>query len=188
MLSGYSQLIWPVLTECGPEAIDILSQCGPKSADVIGSARLCSQAATTTPNAAGKCFCGAVRFQLSEPPLMIRSCWCRDCQYFPSGNASIHAIFRWDVLRVAGDFSEFISISDAGNKMSRRFCKECGTPLFGEFLETPNFILARVGALDDREVGQPMSVIWTASAPSWAFVHEDVPSCAGRPGPVVTSA
>jgi len=139
---------------------------------------------TTTGIARGKCLCGAVRFQLSEPPLMIRSCWCRDCQYLSSGNASINAIFRSNVLQVTGDLSEFISVSDAGNKMRRRFCKKCGTPLFSESLETPAFIVVRVGALDDREVGQPISVIWTASAPSWAFIHENVTNCAGQPGPI----
>jgi hypothetical protein len=132
----------------------------------------------------GKCLCGAVAFQLSEPPLMIRSCWCRDCQYLSSGNASISAIFRSKSLQVTGTLGEFNSVSDAGNHMRRRFCAKCGTSLFSESLETPDYIAIRVGALDNREVGQPTCVIWTASAPSWGFIDHHATNFAGQPGPV----
>ena len=66
----------------------------------------------------------------------------------------------------------------------RRFCPACGTPLFSEALEEPNYMVVRAGALDDPEIARPESVIWTASAPSWGHVDPALPSSPRQPGPV----
>jgi hypothetical protein len=135
----------------------------------------------------GRCFCGAVRFQSGQPPIATRACWCRDCQYLSSGNASINVIFRTASVEISGETGEFISTADSGNVMRRRFCPKCGTPLFSEALSRPNLIVVRAGALDDPEVGRPASIIWTASAPSWGFADPDVPSCPGQPAPIASA-
>jgi hypothetical protein len=132
----------------------------------------------------GRCFCGAVRFQFDQPPILARACWCRDCQYLASGNASINVFFRAESFRLTGEVSEYVSTADSGNAMRRRFCPRCGTPLFSEALSRPGLVVVRAGALDDPEIGRPASVIWTASAPSWGFVDRDLPSCAGQPPPI----
>jgi hypothetical protein len=132
----------------------------------------------------GRCFCGAVRFQCSQPPIVTRACWCRDCQYLSSGNASINAIFATDNIEIIGELSEYISKADSGNVMRRRFCPKCGTPLFSEALNRPDLMVIRVGALDNPEIARPASFIWTASAPAWGFVDPGLPNCAGQPAAV----
>lgn len=124
----------------------------------------------------GGCFCGAVRFQLDGPPISTRACWCRDCQYLSSGNASINLIFSSGSLNISGSTSEYVSTADSGNVMRRRFCPQCGTPLFSEATGRPDFVVVRAGALDDPEIARPASVIWTASAPSWGLVDPHLPS------------
>jgi hypothetical protein len=135
----------------------------------------------------GRCFCGAVRFQFDQLPIATRACWCRDCQYRSSGNASVNAIFGTESFTISGETSEYISTADSGNVMRRRFCPKCGTPLFSEALSRPDLIIVRAGALDDPEIGRPASVIWTASAPAWGFIDPDLPSCAGQPAAIVSS-
>jgi hypothetical protein len=132
----------------------------------------------------GRCFCGAVRFQFDELPIATRACWCRDCQYLSAGNASVNAIFRTASFRSTGDIGEFISTADSGNTMVRRFCRQCGTPLFSQAQSRTDIMVVRAGALDDPEVGRPSSFIWTASAPSWAIVDDSLPNCEGQPPPV----
>ena len=124
----------------------------------------------------GRCFCGAIRFQLDGPPVSTRACWCRDCQYVSSGNTSINVIFAASGLKVSGTTSEYVSRADSGNVMRRRFCPTCGTPLFSEAVARPDFVVVRAGALDDPEIGRPASVIWTASAPRWGCVDPSLPS------------
>jgi hypothetical protein len=132
----------------------------------------------------GRCFCGAVRFQFNEPPIVLRACWCRDCQYLASGNATMNAIFKVEGLTLTGEVSEYVSRSDSGNTMRRRFCPKCGTPLFSHGSGRPELMVVRVGTLDDREIGGPASYIWTKSAPSWGFVDPALPNCTAQPAPI----
>jgi hypothetical protein len=141
----------------------------------------------------GGCFCGAVRFQFDHLPLATRVCWCRDCQYLSSGNASVNAVFRAAGLTSTGTISvgtisegaigEFVSRADSGNTMRRRFCPQCGTPLFSQSSARPHLIVVRAGTLDDPELARPGGVIWSASAPSWAFGLSDLERCTGQPPP-----
>lgn len=128
--------------------------------------------------------CGAVRFRFEQPPVATRACWCRDCQYLSSGNASINAIFKTAGFSLVGEVSEYVSAADSGNIMRRRFCPECGTPLFSEASDRPDLMVVRVGTLDDREASRPTATIWTASAPDWAVPDPDLPSHKGQPGVV----
>jgi len=132
----------------------------------------------------GRCLCGAVRFEFDQPPIGARACWCRDCQYLSSGNASITAIFRTETFRVSGALGEYVSAADSGSMIRRRFCPRCGTPLFSEALSQPDLMVVRAGALDDPEIGRPSSFIWTASAPSWGFVDPQLPRCDGQPAAI----
>jgi len=132
----------------------------------------------------GRCFCGAVRFQFDQPPVARRACWCRDCQYLASGNASLNAIFATESFKLTGEVGEYVSTADSGSVMRRRFCPKCGTPLFSESLNRPDLMVVRVGALDDPEMGRPASIIWTASAPGWGFMDPELPSCEGQPATV----
>ncbi|MEA2756386.1 MAG: hypothetical protein QOJ54_2675 [Aliidongia sp.] len=132
----------------------------------------------------GRCFCGAVRFEFDAPPVATRACWCRDCQYLSSGNASINAIFKTAGFRLTGEVSEYRSTADSGNALRRRFCPTCGTPLFSESQSRPDLMVVRAGALDDPELGRPAGYIWTASAPEWGLLDLDLPSCAGQPAPI----
>ena len=67
---------------------------------------------------------------------------------------------------------------------SRRFCRQCGTPLFSQSLARPHLIVVRAGALDDPDLARPESIIWSASAPSWSAGLSDLPSIEGQPPPL----
>jgi len=130
----------------------------------------------------GGCLCGAVRFRFDHPPLATRACWCRDCQYLSSGNASVNAIFRTAGLTLAGETREHVSTAGSGNTMRRRFCGRCGTPLFSHASDAPDHMVVRAGALDDPGIARPGSTIWTASGPPWGLVDPALPRCEGQPG------
>jgi hypothetical protein len=135
----------------------------------------------------GGCLCGAVRFACDAPPVMARACWCRVCQYLAAGNATINLIVRADGLRVTGALSEYVSTADSGNRMRRRFCPACGTPLFSQSDARPGLLVVRAGALDDPEIARPSGYIWTGSAPSWAEIDPNLSNCEGQPPPVAAT-
>src|SRR3954466_902686 len=128
----------------------------------------------------GRCLCGAVRWESDEPPITTRVCWCRDCQYLGAGSGTVGACFRTATFKIAGKTSDFSSVADSGNRMHRRFCPACGTPLFSEAEARPHLIFVRAGTFDDREIARPAGEIWTKSAPSWACINGDLPRFEGQ--------
>ena len=132
----------------------------------------------------GGCLCGKVRFTLSKPPIAMRMCWCRDCQYLAAGSATANVVFPSDALRVEGELRDYVSNADSGNRMHRRFCPSCGTPLFSAAESRPHLVIVRNGALDDTGLLSPSATIWTDSAPDWAWIDETLPRHSGQPPPV----
>ena len=116
----------------------------------------------------GGCRCGAVRYTLSAEPFAVRLCWCRDCQYWSTGNAAVHMLVPRDAVRVDGELDGWDSMAESGNHMRRSFSRRCGTPMFSGARENAERMVIRVGTLDDATGIVPTTVIWTDSAPAWA--------------------
>ena len=132
----------------------------------------------------GGCLCRQVRFQITAEPIAMRLCWCRVCQYLGAGNATVNLVFPSNAITNEGEPRDFRSIADSGNVMHRRFCPNCGTPLFSQAESRPHLIIVRNGALDDTELLKPGATIWTAAAPEWAWIDGVLPQHAGQPPPV----
>jgi hypothetical protein len=132
----------------------------------------------------GGCLCRAVRYRISAPPIVTRVCWCRLCQYLGAGSGTVNTCFPSTALTLEGEIREYPGVADSGNIMHRRFCPKCGTQLFSAAAARPHLIFVRAGTLDDPEIAQPSSTIWTSQAPSWACIDSDLPAVAGQPPPV----
>ncbi len=131
----------------------------------------------------GGCLCGAVRFRSTAPPMATRYCWCRDCQRFAAGNATVNVLFPAEAVTIEGETTDFQSRAASGNAMHRRFCPKCGTPLFSQAEARPHVLIIRAGALDDPNIAEPAGSIWVSSAPRWACVAADLPQIPGQPPP-----
>ena len=134
-----------------------------------------------TDHMTGGCQCGLVRFSSSQKPVAVRTCWCRDCQFIATGNASVSAFFRTSGFSIQGKTTSFSRKADSGRVIRQHFCPTCGTPIFADDEADNRFVAVRVGALDDREIGAPESTIWTTSAPSWANVDHKMASWPTHP-------
>ena len=129
---------------------------------------------------AGGCLCGAVRFKIeADAPLAVRQCWCRVCQFIGAGGGTVNAVFFKDAVTVSGPMTDYVNHADSGSTMHRRFCAQCGTPLFSEAEPRPNHIVVRVGTLDDPNLAAPGGIIWTRSAPVWACFDPTLPRAEG---------
>jgi hypothetical protein len=133
-------------------------------------------------NGTGGCRCGAIRYTLAAAPVATRLCWFRDCQYWATGNAAVNIIVPRAAVTVDGAPRAWESIADSGHHMRRSFCGDCGTQLFSEARENTEFMVVRVGTLDDPSGIQPDIVIWTASAPAWARIDPAMTAWPGQPG------
>jgi hypothetical protein len=131
----------------------------------------------------GGCLCGQIRYQSASEPIVTRICWCRVCQYLGAGSGTVNVCFPTASFSVKGALRAYRSIAGSGNVMHRRFCGDCGTPLFSEAEARPHLIFVRAGTLDDPEIAKPAATIWTSAAPSWACISEKIPQVAQQPPP-----
>jgi len=134
----------------------------------------------------GGCLCGAVRYKATAKPLMTRACWCRTCQYFAAGSATINLVFPREAVSISGELSTYTSIADSGNKMHRQFCPSCGVQLFSHAQVRPQILIIRAGTLDKPDNIKINALIWTSSAPSWVHLDPTIPHFEHQPpAPVI---
>jgi len=131
----------------------------------------------------GGCLCGAIRYTATAEPITARACWCRVCQYFASGNASLNLVFPREAVAVTGKTTDYASLADSGSHMHRHFCPTCGVQVYSLVDERPHLIVVRAGTLDDPSIAAPKGTIWTKSAPAWAHIDPALPSFEGQPPP-----
>ncbi len=129
----------------------------------------------------GGCACGAVRYRLSEAPVTVRICWCRECQYLAAGNGSANLRVRRAALTLQGPLRGWESTAASGNRVRRSFCTECGTPVLSESSGATDFVVVRVGTLDDPDRFPPLQHIWADSAPGWACLDDSLPKSPRQP-------
>ena len=131
----------------------------------------------------GGCLCKAVRYRATSPPVVVRACWCRTCQYLGAGSATVNALFPSAALEVEGVLAEYSTVADSGNAMLRRFCPRCGTQVLVNSAARPQFTGVRVGTFDDPSSVQPAATIWTSAAPPWAAIDPNLPQVQQQPPP-----
>lgn len=131
----------------------------------------------------GGCLCGAVRYTANSAPLAVRQCYCRTCQYISAGSPSVNMMLRSEDVTLTGATTEYVSTAESGNQMHRRFCPVCGTPISNQAESRPQFLVMRVGTLDNPNAVQPDTAIWVDSAPRWACIDPALTHVAKQPVP-----
>jgi hypothetical protein len=126
----------------------------------------------------GGCLCGAVRFRAAGPVLRLAQCHCTDCQALGGGGPSYLVGVARDGLQVLrGRPRGYAREGGSGSTITRYFCADCGTPLYGIPEAFEGLAFLRVGALDSFPDFAPELVLWAESAPSWHVV----PAVEARP-------
>lgn len=123
----------------------------------------------------GGCLCGAVRYECNAEPIFMGNCHCRDCQK-ASGSAYEAAIgVPAPALKITGNVKYFDSKADSGNMVSRGFCPECGSRLFGKSSGMAQLAIIMAASLDDPKQFQPGMDVYTSSAQPWDHMNPALP-------------
>ena len=124
----------------------------------------------------GGCLCGAIRYECFGEALFSLQCHCRDCQR-QSGAPHVAAV-RMSAAQfriTSGIPRRYVGTSDAGNKITRVFCRECGTPLYVQVSTRPDIVGIRVCTFDDATWFRPEANIFAGSAQPWDHMDPSVP-------------
>lgn len=129
----------------------------------------------------GGCLCGNVRYEITGEPLMSGICHCRECQRATGTGQNPVAGYLKEQVTITGTISEYSSTGGSGKEISRVFCPNCGSRLFGKPQYMPNMIMVTAGTLDDPEGFSPQVHIFTGECPSWHKLDENLPAFEGAP-------
>lgn len=99
-------------------------------------------------NATGRCYCGALRYEVSGDPVMRGACLCRECQYISGGGPNFFMMIDEDRFRWTDGTPSRFARSDLETPRTREFCPTCGTHMLTRLPGRPLVVL-KVGTLDD---------------------------------------
>ena len=119
----------------------------------------------------GGCGCGAVRFEITEPPLAAGYCHCTRCQRRTGTAAAVSARVAPGAVRITAGEDQ-IGAWDPEGGLRKSFCRACGSALFGGPADG-DFVIVRMGAFDKDPGVRPSFRQYTAYAAAWEPLPDD---------------
>jgi hypothetical protein len=131
----------------------------------------------------GGCQCGAVRYEITGPPVTVYACHCTECQRQSGSAFAMAAVIPKESFRITqGSPAMFARQTGPAKTMECWFCAACGTRLYhvpgGASYPNRN---VKPGTLDDTSWLAPAIHFWTRSAQQWVVISEDVTSFETQP-------
>ena len=124
----------------------------------------------------GGCNCGAVRYELSGPPLAVAACHCTQCRKQSGAAYSVNLIVKAREMTVTGELAVFHdNDTESGAPLAREFCAACGSPIRSVPTASPKMVAVKAGTLDDASPFAPAMHLWTRSALPWVIIPEGLP-------------
>jgi hypothetical protein len=121
----------------------------------------------------GSCLCGAIRYELDDPGIVINHCHCSMCRK-ASGTAFgtfLHiplAHFRW----VSGE--DTVKVFEKTPNNPRAFCPACGSRV-PSIEAADDHVIVPAGGLDDDPGLRPAVHIFVGSKAPWYTLSDDLP-------------
>src|SRR6185295_10360660 len=110
----------------------------------------------------GGCLCGKVTYSCDAEPVVTAVCHCTDCQRQTGTSFSVIVAVPKDALQLEGDeLGSFTTVgTDTGKEVSRRFCRDCGSPVMSIAEILPELVLIKAGTLHDTSWLDPQMHVW----------------------------
>lgn len=127
----------------------------------------------------GGCYCGAVRYRISGPPVWTGHCHCRSCQMALGG-----AFVTWAKV-AASDFTVTngkIKLCSINAGIERGFCGDCGTTLtYGAIEEVDGQDWSgdawfAAATLDDPSICNPATHVYVSHRQPWIKLDDGLPT------------
>jgi len=130
----------------------------------------------------GGCYCGNIRYKIEGDVAFKGQCCCRACQYISGGNPNvIVGVPKANFSYTKGEVKQFRR-SDLETPVTRAFCPDCGTHLVTHAPAAADFVIAKVGTLDDPSLyDKPDHVIWIGQKQAFHHIPEGAATFPGFP-------
>jgi hypothetical protein len=118
--------------------------------------------------------CGQLRLVAEGDPIRISMCHCLACQRRTGSAFGIQARFPGERVRIHGEASEYVRISDEGDSRATfSFCPGCGSTVYYRAEGMHDAVAVPVGAFADPSFPPPRISVWGSRRHPWVTVPED---------------
>jgi hypothetical protein len=83
-------------------------------------------------------------------------------------------MFNTNAVSLNGKLHEFKYVSGAGTDVTKGFCANCGSPIFGSNTRLPDHLTLTLGTMDDASALSVQVVIFNRDSQHWDQLTEDV--------------
>ena len=129
----------------------------------------------------GGCLCGSVRYKVSSDPTFVLNCHCEDCRRSTGSVYGTNVFVDEDKVQITGEVSLYVHTADSGNEMTKRFCPNCGTLLFGNSSGRQNSVSIRAGTIDQFDLIKPQMNVFVAKKIESTPINDSLPRSEGMP-------
>lgn len=134
------------------------------------------------PKLTGNCLCGAVSFEADGDIAMQGNCHCTDCQQI-SGSAFATLLFVKDAdIKITGETKRFEHKVDSGNTLTKDFCPNCGSQMFGGNVGRPGMTVIKAGSVNEKDHINPQFNVYAGSKLPCTILDDNIPAFDKMPG------
>ncbi len=122
----------------------------------------------------GRCMCGEVRYESTQPVQASLYCHCRMCQRGNSAPFAAWTVFPQAAVRFPNAEPKYFKTSPFGE---RGFCPNCGSPMTMRYhpVEPEGVLAVYTATLDHPEDFAPTVHTGTESQMPWLDIHDELP-------------
>jgi hypothetical protein len=125
----------------------------------------------------GGCFCKAVRYRMTTPPMIVHCCHCLNCQSQTGSAFVINALIETKRLELlSGEPTVTALKSGSGGPHDIYRCPDCLCAVWSDYGRRPGLRFVRVGTLDDPTALAPDVHIFTRSKQPWVGLPDGIPA------------
>ncbi len=131
----------------------------------------------------GRCYCGALEYEVSAAPVRKLQCHCRECQYISGGGPNFAMLVPDAGFAFTKGTPQSFTRSDLENPRTRQFCGTCGTHMT-TLLPGRGLTVVKVGTLNDPagDYGAPEMAIFMKDTQPFHTVADGVTCFDDLPG------
>jgi hypothetical protein len=130
------------------------------------------ESAESTRVLAGKCRCGAVRYEVADAFLYAANCHCSECRAATGSAFKAFAGIEREKLTITEGVEELAVFGEEDLNDTR--CRACGSFLFS-VVRDGAFVHVAMGSLVDAPTIRPTQHIYVGSKAAWFEITDDLP-------------
>ena len=129
----------------------------------------------------GSCLCGSVNYKSNSDPLVIQNCHCDQCRKATGSVYLTNLFIKEENFEITGEVNNYTHLSDAGNNMTKYFCPNCGSQVFGKNSGRPGIITIRAGTVYEKDIIKPIRNLFLKSKVPSTPINSNLEACEGMP-------